>query len=129
MAAPRPYWKGYLKLSLVSCPIALYTAATATERVRIDNETINERIVGSNPFYIVIEGEPGTMKRWEVLKLIKENFGFERAACFRCDAQGRITGKPVLLEADDGSRRQHRHDLAAGGIGKGEECGAQRIHV
>jgi DNA end-binding protein Ku len=33
MAAPRPYWKGYLKLSLVSCPIALYTAATATERV------------------------------------------------------------------------------------------------
>jgi len=33
MAAPRPYWKGYLKLSLVSCPIALYTASTATERV------------------------------------------------------------------------------------------------
>ena len=33
MAAPRPYWKGYLKLSLVSCPIALYTAATSTERV------------------------------------------------------------------------------------------------
>jgi DNA end-binding protein Ku len=33
MAAPRPYWKGYLKLSLVSCPIALYTAASSTERV------------------------------------------------------------------------------------------------
>jgi DNA end-binding protein Ku len=33
MAAPRPYWKGYLKLSLVSCPIALYTAATSTEKV------------------------------------------------------------------------------------------------
>ena len=31
--APRPYWKGYLKLSLVSCPIALYTATTTTERV------------------------------------------------------------------------------------------------
>jgi predicted RND superfamily exporter protein len=45
---------------------------TPTERVRIDNETINQRIVGSNPFYIVIEGEPGTMKRWEVLKLIKD---------------------------------------------------------
>jgi DNA end-binding protein Ku len=29
----RPYWKGYLKLSLVSCPIALYTASTSTERV------------------------------------------------------------------------------------------------
>ena len=33
MAAPRPYWKGYLKLSLVSCPIALYPAATASEHV------------------------------------------------------------------------------------------------
>jgi DNA end-binding protein Ku len=31
--APRPYWKGYLKLSLVSCPIALYTATTTSERV------------------------------------------------------------------------------------------------
>jgi DNA end-binding protein Ku len=33
MAPPRPYWKGYLKLSLVSCPIALYTATSAGERV------------------------------------------------------------------------------------------------
>jgi DNA end-binding protein Ku len=31
--APRPYWKGYLKLSLVSCPIALYPAIDASERV------------------------------------------------------------------------------------------------
>jgi DNA end-binding protein Ku len=29
----RPYWKGYLKLSLVSCPIALYAAASSAERV------------------------------------------------------------------------------------------------
>jgi non-homologous end joining protein Ku len=33
MAPPRPYWKGYLKLSLVSCPIALYTATSSAERV------------------------------------------------------------------------------------------------
>ncbi|MFZ2065183.1 MAG: Ku protein [Xanthobacteraceae bacterium] len=33
MAPARPYWKGYLKLSLVSCPIALYTGTSATERV------------------------------------------------------------------------------------------------
>src|SRR4051795_13175646 len=33
MPPARPYWKGYLKLSLVSCPIALYTASTSTERV------------------------------------------------------------------------------------------------
>jgi DNA end-binding protein Ku len=29
----RPYWKGYLKLALVSCPIALYSAASSSERV------------------------------------------------------------------------------------------------
>jgi DNA end-binding protein Ku len=33
VAAPRPYWKGYLKLSLVSCPIALYAATSSSERV------------------------------------------------------------------------------------------------
>jgi DNA end-binding protein Ku len=33
MPPPRPYWKGYLKLSLVSCPIALYTATSSGDRV------------------------------------------------------------------------------------------------
>ena len=31
--APRANWKGYLKLSLVSCPIALYPASSTAERV------------------------------------------------------------------------------------------------
>src|SRR3569833_1810026 len=31
--APRPNWKGYLKLSLVSCPIALYPATSSGERI------------------------------------------------------------------------------------------------
>jgi hypothetical protein len=31
--APRPNWKGYLKLSLVSCPIALYPATSTSERI------------------------------------------------------------------------------------------------
>jgi DNA end-binding protein Ku len=42
--APRPNWKGYLKLSLVSCPIALYPAASASERVsfpQINKQTGN----------------------------------------------------------------------------------------
>ena len=33
MPASRPYWKGYLKLSLVSCPVALHPATSAAERV------------------------------------------------------------------------------------------------
>ena len=31
--APRPYWKGYLKLSLVSCPIALSPATSSSEKI------------------------------------------------------------------------------------------------
>ena len=31
--APRAYWKGYLKLSLVSCPVALSPATSSSERI------------------------------------------------------------------------------------------------
>lgn len=31
--APRAYWKGYLKLALVSCPVKLYSATTSTDRI------------------------------------------------------------------------------------------------
>ena len=33
LAAARPYWKGYLKLSLVTCPIALYPAISSEKKV------------------------------------------------------------------------------------------------
>jgi DNA end-binding protein Ku len=39
--APRPYWKGYLKLSLVACPISVFTATTSSERVSF--RQINKR--------------------------------------------------------------------------------------
>jgi DNA end-binding protein Ku len=42
--APRAYWKGTLKLSLVTCPVALYPATTAAEKTRfhmINAETGN----------------------------------------------------------------------------------------
>ena len=44
--APRPNWKGYLKLSLVSCPIALYPATSASERVSFNqiNKNTGNRI-------------------------------------------------------------------------------------
>src|SRR3546814_16782714 len=37
--APRPYWKGYLKLSLVTCPVSLTPATTTGGKVRF--HTIN----------------------------------------------------------------------------------------
>jgi DNA end-binding protein Ku len=42
--APRANWQGYLKLSLVSCPIALFPASSTSEKVsfhRINRETGN----------------------------------------------------------------------------------------
>src|SRR5581483_3163906 len=44
LMAPRANWKGYLRLSLVSCPIALYPASSSTEKVsfnRINKKTGN----------------------------------------------------------------------------------------
>jgi Ku70/Ku80-like protein len=41
----RPHWKGYLKLALVSCPIALHAACSRTERIRfrqINKKTGNQ---------------------------------------------------------------------------------------
>jgi DNA end-binding protein Ku len=40
----RPYWKGYLKLALVSCPIALHAACSTAERIafrQVNNATGN----------------------------------------------------------------------------------------
>jgi DNA end-binding protein Ku len=39
--APRPNWKGYLKLSLVSCPVALFSATTTSERTSF--RTLNRK--------------------------------------------------------------------------------------
>lgn len=43
--APRPYWKGYLKLSLVTCPVQMMPATSENEKVRF--RTLNR--VTSNP--------------------------------------------------------------------------------
>jgi len=41
MATSRPYWRGYLKLSLVTCPVAMTPATSESEKVRF--HTINEK--------------------------------------------------------------------------------------
>jgi DNA end-binding protein Ku len=44
--APRPYWKGYLKLSLVSCAVALFPATSRSERISFHwlNRETNNRL-------------------------------------------------------------------------------------
>jgi DNA end-binding protein Ku len=54
--APRPNWKGYLKLSLVSCSIALYRATTTSERTHFN---IINRETGNRVRYDVVDAESG----------------------------------------------------------------------
>jgi DNA end-binding protein Ku len=54
--APRAYWKGFLKLSLVSCPIALFPAST--EREKISFHQIN-RETGNRIRYRKVDAETG----------------------------------------------------------------------
>ena len=54
--APRAYWKGYLKLSLVSCPVALFPAST--EREKISFHQINKK-TGNRIKYQKIDAETG----------------------------------------------------------------------
>ena len=73
--APRPNWKGYLKLSLVSCPIALYPATSATERVsfrQVNKQTGNrlrQQLVDS------VTGEPvGSENKGRGYEIGKDQF-------------------------------------------------------
>jgi len=54
--APRPYWKGFLKLSLVSCPIALYPATS--EREKISFHQLNKE-TGHRIRYRKVDAETG----------------------------------------------------------------------
>jgi DNA end-binding protein Ku len=54
--APRAYWKGYLKLSLVSCPIALFPATS--EREKISFHQINKN-TGHRIKYRKVDADTG----------------------------------------------------------------------
>src|SRR5262244_2961332 len=56
VVAPRAYWKGYLKLSLVSCPVALFPASS--EREKISFNQINKK-TGNRIRYRKVDADTG----------------------------------------------------------------------
>jgi len=54
--APRAYWKGYLKLSLVSCPIAVFPATS--EREKISFHQLNKK-TGNRIKYQKVDADTG----------------------------------------------------------------------
>src|SRR3984957_15187346 len=56
--APRSFWKGYLKLSLVTCPVAMTPATSENEKVRFHtlNRKTGHRVV--TQYVDVVSGKP-----------------------------------------------------------------------
>ena len=71
--APRAYWKGYLKLSLVSCPIALYPATS--EREKISFHQLNKE-TGHRIRYRKVDAETGDeVEQADIIKGFEVNKG------------------------------------------------------
>jgi DNA end-binding protein Ku len=79
--APRPYWKGSLKLSLVSCPVVLYPATTSVEKTHfhmINKETGNrlkQQMVDAETGDVVESDQKGRgyeLKKGEYVEVDKE---------------------------------------------------------
>jgi DNA end-binding protein Ku len=81
MALTRAYWKGSLKLSLVSCPVLLYPASTSVDKTRfhmINKETGNrlkQQMVDAETGDIVESDQKGRgyeLKKGEYVEIEKE---------------------------------------------------------
>jgi Ku protein len=70
--APRPYWRGYLRLSLVTCPVLLYPATTQAEKThfhQINRRTghrLRQQMVDEETGKVVEKGDKG--RGYEVSK-------------------------------------------------------------
>jgi DNA end-binding protein Ku len=79
--APRAYWKGSLKLSLVSCPVVLYPATTSADKTRfhmINKETGNrlkQQMVDTETGDVVESDQKGRgyeLRKGEYVEIEKE---------------------------------------------------------
>ena len=89
MAAPRAYWKGTLKLSLVSCPVALYPASTTVEKTRF--HMIN-RETGNRLKQQMVDTETGDIVEGDVVRIDKDevlvDIGYKSEAYVGFDCSG-----------------------------------------
>lgn len=81
MAPPRAYWKGSLKLSLVTCPVVLYPASTTVEKTKfhlINRDTGNrlkQQMVDSETGDVVEKDQKGRgyeISKGEYIEIEKE---------------------------------------------------------
>jgi DNA end-binding protein Ku len=71
--APRAYWKGFLRLSLVSCPIALYPATS--EREKIHFHQLNRK-TGNRIQYKKVDSDTGrAVDKDDIIKAYEKSKG------------------------------------------------------
>jgi len=71
--APRAYWKGFLRLSLVSCPIALYPATS--EREKIHFHQLNRK-TGNRIQYKKVDSDTGReVDKEDIIKAYEKSKG------------------------------------------------------
>jgi hypothetical protein len=114
--APRANWKGYLRLSLVSCPIALYPASSLSEKVsfnRINRKTGN-RLKQQNVDSETGAGSDTTTHKLEVpptrRPLVVERYPLAP----RCNRHGRRGTRARRRAYRDASGRAENRGLARG---------------
>src|SRR5271170_5829569 len=78
--APRANWKGFLRLSLVTCPVALYPATSDSEKISFNQ--IN-RNTGHRIKYTKVDSDTGTYV--EVSKEELENVALESTRTIESD--------------------------------------------
>ena len=89
--------------------------------VRRDHELINQQIVGSNPFYLIVEGgAPGAMRRWEVLQEDQGSADLRRHAAGhqRLDLDRRLSRAAREGTQQDGRGRHPRRRQGQGHRGR-----------
>src|SRR5215471_14262116 len=71
--APRAYWKGFLRLSLVTCPIAVYPATS--EREKIHFHQVNRK-TGNRIHYKKVDVDTGReVDREDIIKAYEKSKG------------------------------------------------------
>ena len=75
--APRPSWRGYLRLSLVTCPVAMLPATSEAEKVRF--HTLN-RATGNRVHVCYVDAETGQRWRSEYREIARMLTGLHRGS-------------------------------------------------
>ena len=81
--APRANWKGFLRLSLVTCPVALYPATSESEKVSFNQ--LNRK-TGHRIKYAKVDADTGEEVANEDRAIGTSRTSASRPATRRCEA-------------------------------------------